>query len=1074
MSVVLHNVPPPAPGDIVHVRSRCHVVESTTAANYGTTVDLACLEDSAQGELSTVLWEAELSPKVITEQAWDSIGKKGFDSREYFASFFNTLRWHCVTATDPSLFQSPFRAGIKLDAYQMEPLYRALRLPRVNLFIADDVGLGKTIEAGLVAAELLLRKRVKNVIVSCPPSMLYQWRAELDSRFGLNFEIFDRNYIERVRQEQGFAVNPWTTYPHFLVSHRLLIDDTYAEPLKQWLGSLRPQSLFILDEAHHAAPASGSKYAIDSRFTRAIRDLAHRFEHRLFLSATPHNGHSNSFSALLAILDPQRFIPGVPVVKANLNDIMVRRLKGDIRLLSGGFPERVVDQIDIDDLPSDAPELALVDMMDRYQALRSEQVKGEKRHIRNRSLIVFSHLQQRLLSSPEAFARTIAKHAQGAEKRFSARAKLQLITHGVDPDSEEASLDEEGQEALLANELAKADPIADLNAEANTLLQEIVRVAEEARYKPDSKVTKLIEWIAENQCPGIGGGDHEAQTGVEWKDTRVIIFTEWEASLTYLRNMLSHAIAGTDQAEARIEVFRGSTGPDNRERIKEAFTSSPADHPVRILLATDAAREGLNLQAHCHHLFHYDVPWNPSRLEQRNGRIDRKLQPSEKVYCHYFFYKQRPQDRVLQALVRKTATIEEELGSLGQVLEKRLTSKLEFGIASDQVEALAGSIEQDELFENQQSAKDELADARERQGPLQAQVQLLENRITQAKRWINYSHESFEQALSCSLKLANYSPLSALNGSSKEGGEHLYHFPNLDTGQGLDPTWSATLDSLREPPKNGRRDHRWRSESPIRPIRFSAPDTIDDSSVQLHLGHRIAKRLLSRFLSQGFIHHDLSRACLGQSDDAIPRVVLLGRLGLFGRGATRLHEEILTITARWEPEDKRNGSPLKAYARDAEAHTMEILEQSLLEGVQAIPDEVQSQLLASVESDVTQLRTFLDARAEQAEAVARKRLAARADAEVKAMDEVLLAQKKRVENSLKRSIDDDSQLSLGFNDDEKRQLEQDRRYWKKWLENVDQDLVDEPARIREFYEIQISRVEPIGLVYLWPNSTTTP
>jgi SNF2 family DNA or RNA helicase len=98
---------------------------------------------------------------------------------DIFAAYFNTLRWNCVRATDPRLFQSPFRAGIHIDAYQLEPLYKALRLPRVNLFIADDVGLDKTIEAGLIATELLLRHRVQDIVVSCPPSMLLQWRDEL-------------------------------------------------------------------------------------------------------------------------------------------------------------------------------------------------------------------------------------------------------------------------------------------------------------------------------------------------------------------------------------------------------------------------------------------------------------------------------------------------------------------------------------------------------------------------------------------------------------------------------------------------------------------------------------------------------------------------------------------------------------------------------------------------------------------------------------------------------------------------------------------------------------------------------
>jgi len=172
--------------------------------------------------------------------------------------------------------------------------------------------------------------------------MLPQWKDEMEARFGLTFQILDRNYIDQVRQQYGFAVNPWTTFPRFLVSHNLLIDEAYAGPFCAWLENFRAGTLLILDEAHHAAPSSGARYAIDSRITRAIRDIAPRFEHRLFLSATPHNGHSNSFSALLEILDSYRFTRGVPVLKGQLDQVMVRRLKEDIRRLEGGFPERIV------------------------------------------------------------------------------------------------------------------------------------------------------------------------------------------------------------------------------------------------------------------------------------------------------------------------------------------------------------------------------------------------------------------------------------------------------------------------------------------------------------------------------------------------------------------------------------------------------------------------------------------------------------------------------------------------------------------------------------------------------------
>jgi SNF2 family DNA or RNA helicase len=306
----------PKTGEIVRVRQRQYLVEDVVApvtAGDATLVRLACLDDDAQGQELAVLWEAELDAEVMTGCGWDHLATRGFDPPKLFSAYFHTLRWNCITATNPRLFQSPIRAGIQLVNYQLEPLRKALLLPRVNLFIADDVGLGKTIEAGLIARELLLRKKLRDIVVACPPSVLPQWQDELEQRFGLGFEVLDRDYVVRVRRERGYSTNPFETHARFLISHRMLIDEAYAGPMRDWLGDFRPGSLLILDEAHHTAPSSGSRYAIDSKITRAIRDIAPRFEHRLFLPATPHNGHSNSFSALLEILDPQRFCRGVPV-----------------------------------------------------------------------------------------------------------------------------------------------------------------------------------------------------------------------------------------------------------------------------------------------------------------------------------------------------------------------------------------------------------------------------------------------------------------------------------------------------------------------------------------------------------------------------------------------------------------------------------------------------------------------------------------------------------------------------------------------------------------------------------------
>src|SRR5262249_3570979 len=241
--------------------------------------------------------------------------------------------------------------------------------------------------------------------------------------------------------------------------------------------------------------------------------------------------------------------------------------------------------------------------------------------------------------------------------------------------------DDEGataDEAALADQAAAAMEVAtegSLTARDATqgvaaelkLLTELEELADRYRDSDDARIRELLEWIAGDLCPGAV--KRSAASPRQWNRRRVLIFTEWEDSRRYIERRLRASLAHTDRADARIATFTGSTPPDRREDLKHAFNSDPDKNPIRILICTDAAREGLNLQRHCYDLFHFDLPWNPSRLEQRNGRIDRKLQPQPVVYCRYFFYRQRPEDRVLRALVRKTETIREELGALAQVLD---------------------------------------------------------------------------------------------------------------------------------------------------------------------------------------------------------------------------------------------------------------------------------------------------------------------------------------------------------------------------------------------------------------------
>ena len=1089
MQIALENNRIPQIGDVVRVRTRCFLVEGLEPSSSGCFVRLACLDDDAQGQQLDAVWELELDREVLNDtDQWKKIGDKGFDSPKLFKSYIQTLRWQCVTATNPNLFQAPFRAGIRVDPYQLEPLRKALRLPRVNIFIADDVGLGKTIEAGLIASELLLRRRIKEIVVACPPAMLYQWKEELEQRFGLTFEILDRDYITRIREQRGYGVNPWTTFPRFLVSHRLLIDEMYAAPLRDWLDNLRPGSLLILDEAHHAAPSSGSKYAIDSRITRAIRDIAPRFEHRLFLSATPHNGHSNSFSALLNILDPQRFQPGIKVLKSNLDDAMVRRLKEDIREIAGGFPKRNVQQIDIDGLPEDAPELELAKLLDQYRNTRQLRLEGQSKRKQAEGALLISGLQQRMLSSVEAFSRTLKVHRRTMEKiwaketiepvkeKLSSAVQLELLAGEVDADDDRAELTEEELAKLedsqfeasteaTAGDDAKADKSAEMK-----LLDKMQSIAEQARIHPDGRIRYLINWMKKHMCAAIHLPGEKSKGNTAWTDERMIIFTEYEDTKRYLVNMLRSAVAGSELDEFRIEVFHGPTPPEKRDQIKKAFNKPPKEHPIRILIATDAAREGLNLQAHCRYLFHFDVPWNPSRLEQRNGRIDRKLSGFDEVFCNYFVYPQRPEDAVLKALVRKTQTIREELGSLSQVLEKRLADTMKGGIRRADALRMAKEIDESSLDpEKQATTEEELEATRERKDTLRENVALLERRVTDARKWISLEQGDLQDALSCSLELLGMSPLQSSGANQNEYPDEpeRFEFPNLDSRIGGDPSWATTLDTLRPSPENGIKNWKWRKEAPVRPVIFDAPKGIDDSVVQLHLQHRVVQRLLSRFTAQGFVLHDLSRACLAHSKDDIPRVVLIGRLSIYGTGAARLHEEILTVTARWLEPNKR-GVGLKPYAREAEAKTLELLNTSLRpDNPGKLPAELHAQLLQTIGDDVSQLLEHLQARGDAARVDAEDALAARGKAEADEMKRILETQRKRILDELGKSVN--LQLMLFDTDDEKRQLESNRRYWQRWIDNVEGDLKREPARIVDFYKTCSYRIEPVGIAYLFPS-----
>jgi superfamily II DNA or RNA helicase len=1083
--------PPPTPGRIVRVRSRRWLVDDVVAPpapGDATLVRLACLEDDAQGEALEVLWELEVDADVVPEGASSlRLGERGFDAPRLFAAYLNTLRWSGVTATDARLFQAPWRAGIDVKAYQLEPLRKALLLPRVNLFIADDVGLGKTIEAGLITRELLMRQKARRVVVCCPPSVVLQWRDEMEQRFGLLFRVMDRDFVARRRRARGYGVNPWTTHSRFILSHALLRDDTYQAGLREWLDDDETPALLIVDEAHNAAPASGARYAIDSQFTHALRQVSALFEHRLFLSATPHNGHSNSFSALLEMLDPQRFCRGVSVrnERARLEAVMVRRLKRDLRAVPiCGFPRREPVQIDLDGLPANAPELRLPVLLERYVEARTQRLGDASKSVQAAATLVTTSLQKRLLSSIEAFARTLRVHAASFERHAVAAAAsapplprdLSALREAPGADDERAALPEDEQRA---EEEAALEGVTRATTQApggaldheRALLHEMAAIAEDARTRPDPRVLRLVEWLRRELCPG---------DPPRWNARRVLIFTEYVDTQRYLMQQLRAALIAQgalrgdpdDPQDARLAAFHGQMDDERREELKRAFNADPTAHPLRVLIATDAAREGVNLQNHCADLFHFDVPWNPSRMEQRNGRIDRVLQRAPVVRCHYFFHAQRPHDRVLEALVHKSATIAEELGSLAPVLDERLARLLDRGIRAAEADELAGLIRQQRSAPaDDETVVEELEQAREEVVALRRQLDELRGAIERSERALGFDPAAFRDALSCALELLGAESLRP------EGTDGRYVFPALDRRDGADPTWADTLDSLRPPRPRDQRLWEWRRGAPLRPVVFKDPGTLDDSVVHLHLEHRVVRRLLGRFLSQGFVHHDLSRVCVARTSAAVPRVLLLGRLSLYGAGAARLHDEIVTVAARWSDPDARR-EPLAPFAAEAEDNALRLLHEALLApGAGDVDQAVRARLARSLPRDLGELQTHLEARAAEAERRARRLLDERGEREARDMAEILRGQRARVtarvQGEIERREAAQRQPRLAFGETDaavERQIEADLRHWRRRLEQLDDELRREPERVRQVYAVRTPRVETVGLVYLWPAS----
>lgn len=1080
---------PPRVGELLRARHRQYVVSAVEPSSVHTVVTLVCLDDDAQGRELKIVWELELGVERV-DPARNGLGQiDRFDDREAFSAYLHALRWNGVTtATNPDeeLVQAPFRAGITIMQHQLVPLRKVLELPRANLFIADDVGLGKTIEAGLIVQELLLRQRLDFIVVVCPASIVLQWQAEMEQRFGLRFEVVNRDSVARVRRQRGAGVNPWTCGRWFVVSYQTLRRPEYQESLREALRTRGAKSMLVLDEAHTVAPASNQqRYAVDSQLTKLARAIAPAFENRLFLSATPHNGHSNSFSALLELLDPTRFTRGVPVDDpAQLDKVMVRRLKRDLAGYSTlHFPERRLVELQLHEAQgqwtltrrepgqAEAPpavalgeraieELELSRLLAEYTALCSPRAKRDRQ--------VFIGLQKRLLSSVAAFERTLGVHLAHTGQRIL--AQLDEEDPGevpvADPDGERVAAE---HDQAVHDAVDRSVPALDesVRAQAEAVVARMEALARGASRRPEAKILALVHWIREHQCPAAGRNwlATEPSASTQYSDVRLVVFTEYADTARYIIKMLRAALAGTDREDDRIAYFHGSMSDEGRQELQRRFNARPDQDPVRILVATDAAREGVNLQAHCADLLHYDIPWNPGRLEQRNGRIDRTLQPSPQVRCMYFAYPQRAEDRVLTVVVEKVERIGQELGSLSAVvLERMEEALLPHGIDEQAQQRLSLATEGDEGAAA--TLRAELGADDEREGD---RVQRVQAQVDEAGRCYGRSKRFFapdaqglrhtvEQALGLAGAAEGFAPTDDARDPAHPSESQHYRLPQLP------PDWQRTLDPLRVAKAKDQGWWEWRNACPPRPVVFEPLSRLTDEVVQLHLEHPVVRRALRRFSAQGYAAHDLRRAALLRYAGARECVVLVGRLSLFGHGATRLHDGLM-----YEVAERRAGGELVALGGAAAQSVLEPMHAALRQ-----PDPEFSpsralveQRLASVTADVQSLWPRLrTAAGDEAEELI-FRLDDRGAREAQELTELLSRQQQQIERALHRSAGTTAAHDESAAD---RQRRLDRAHLVRRAESLRAEREREPEALRHHYRVLTRRIEAVGVVYLFPRS----
>jgi len=555
----------------------------------------------------------------------------------------NWLVYHQAFLLEQSLGKDAFLATrpgrLQIQAYQLVPVLRAIRSNRVRLLLADGVGLGKTIQAGLILTEMMARRLAHRVLVVSPAGpLLDQWKTEMRERFSIRLDVVDRIRLEEIRRSTETGANPFDFVALGLASIDFLKQEKILDQLER-----ATYDVIVLDEAHHCFDLGNAEEREDSQRRRLAQVLARRCDALLLLTATPHDGNERSFASLCELLDPSLVDIRGELVGERFKRHVIRRLKGHIRDPHTGemlFRERRVLPRPVQPRSEDAEFRELITSL---RALISPELRRAFRTRHYSDVLSFIALLKRSVSTVaacESTLHTVAERiGQKQEPSEVKRERLRTLRdyyrrlERFGPTSAEEDRDRELLEAEdlasrlvdLQREFQREGRLLGRSRTISVELQRLAHLASQAKRR-DPKLRALASEIEE-----IRRAEPHAN---------VLVYTEYVTS----QKVAAEALEDLGQ----VLTMSGEDDDQTRSNITDTFRRRDG----LILVSTDAAAEGLNLHERCHHLIHLELPFNPNRLEQRNGRIDRFGQTRDPI-VRYLYLANSFEERVLLRLIAK-------------------------------------------------------------------------------------------------------------------------------------------------------------------------------------------------------------------------------------------------------------------------------------------------------------------------------------------------------------------------------------------------------------------------------------